>query len=105
MIFLDEIDSLLQSWLISDHDATAVTKAQFMSLWGGLDTDYNCQVIVMGATNHPQDLGSAIMRRTRSTSQSKERAPVHRPAAWRRPLLGTTLDVYVRTGTMGHKRC
>ncbi|PIO38108.1 hypothetical protein AB205_0191970 [Aquarana catesbeiana] len=38
-------------------------KAQFMSLWDGLDTDYSCQVIVMGATNRPQDLDTAIMRR------------------------------------------
>merc|ERR1712071_212217 len=38
-------------------------KAQFMSLWDGLDTDYNCQVIIMGATNRPQDLDSAILRR------------------------------------------
>ncbi|XP_071402754.1 outer mitochondrial transmembrane helix translocase-like [Centroberyx affinis] len=38
-------------------------KAQFMSLWDGLDTDYHCQVIIMGATNRPQDLDSAILRR------------------------------------------
>lgn len=38
-------------------------KAQFMSLWDGLDTDFNCQVIIMGATNRPQDLDSAILRR------------------------------------------
>lgn len=38
-------------------------KAQFMSLWDGLDTDHRCQVIIMGATNRPQDLDSAILRR------------------------------------------
>lgn len=38
-------------------------KAQFMSLWDGLDTDHHCQVIIMGATNRPQDLDLAILRR------------------------------------------
>ena len=27
-------------------------KAQFMTLWDGLDMDPRCQVIVMGASNH-----------------------------------------------------
>uniref|UniRef100_A0A803V1M4 Outer mitochondrial transmembrane helix translocase n=1 Tax=Ficedula albicollis TaxID=59894 RepID=A0A803V1M4_FICAL len=90
IIFIDEIDSFLRNRSSTDHEATAMMKAQFMSLWDGLDTDYNCQVvfvapgslqlpllrslpgklygtslkvIVMGATNRPQDLDSAIMRR------------------------------------------
>ncbi|XP_058650145.1 outer mitochondrial transmembrane helix translocase-like [Onychostoma macrolepis] len=53
VIFIDEIDSFLRSRSSSDHEATAMMKAQFMSLWDGLDTDYNCQVIIMGATNRP----------------------------------------------------
>ncbi|KAI5627251.1 ATPase family AAA domain-containing protein 1-B [Silurus asotus] len=63
IIFIDEIDSFLRSRSSSDHEATAMMKAQFMSLWDGLDTDYQCQVIIMGATNRPQDLDSAILRR------------------------------------------
>uniref|UniRef100_A0A8C5GVA8 Outer mitochondrial transmembrane helix translocase n=1 Tax=Gouania willdenowi TaxID=441366 RepID=A0A8C5GVA8_GOUWI len=63
IIFIDEIDSFLRNRSSSDHEATAMMKAQFMSLWDGLDTDYNCQVIIMGATNRPQDLDSAILRR------------------------------------------
>ncbi|XP_077359662.1 outer mitochondrial transmembrane helix translocase isoform X1 [Festucalex cinctus] len=64
VIFIDEIDSFLRSRSSSDHEATAMMKAQFMSLWDGLDTDHRCQqVIVMGATNRPQDLDSAILRR------------------------------------------
>ncbi|XP_042623378.1 outer mitochondrial transmembrane helix translocase-like [Cyprinus carpio] len=53
IIFIDEIDSFLRSRSSSDHEATAMMKAQFMSLWDGLDTDVNCQVIIMGATNRP----------------------------------------------------
>ncbi|XP_045898218.1 outer mitochondrial transmembrane helix translocase-like [Micropterus dolomieu] len=44
IIFVDEIDSFLRSRSSSDHEATAMMKAQFMSLWDGLDTDYHCQV-------------------------------------------------------------
>jgi SpoVK/Ycf46/Vps4 family AAA+-type ATPase len=50
-----------------DHEATAMMKAQFMSLWDGLITDPNCTVIVMGATNRPQDLDRAILRRMPAT--------------------------------------
>ncbi|XP_077482632.1 outer mitochondrial transmembrane helix translocase isoform X2 [Stigmatopora argus] len=63
VVFIDEIDSFLRNRSSSDHEATAMMKAQFMSLWDGLDTDHRCQVIVMGATNRPQDLDSAILRR------------------------------------------
>ena len=37
-------------------------KTQFMMLWDGLSTD-NSTVIVMGATNRPNDLDKAIIRR------------------------------------------
>ncbi|XP_077999113.1 outer mitochondrial transmembrane helix translocase-like isoform X2 [Glandiceps talaboti] len=63
IIFIDEVDSFLRSRASYDHEATAMMKAQFMSLWDGLITDYSCQVIVMGATNRPQDVDGAILRR------------------------------------------
>lgn len=50
-----------------DHEATAMMKAQFMSLWDGLDTSSTTQVMVMGATNRPQDLDPAILRRMPTT--------------------------------------
>lgn len=42
-------------------------KAQFMSFWDGLITDPSCTVILMGATNRPQDLDRAILRRMPAT--------------------------------------
>ena len=60
--FTDEIDSLLRVRSTQDHEATAMIKAQFMQLWDGLSTDSNC-VIVMGATNRPRDVDTAILRR------------------------------------------
>ena len=37
-------------------------KAQFMQLWDGLSTDTN-SVVVIGATNRPKDVDTAILRR------------------------------------------
>lgn len=67
IIFIDEIDSFLRSRNSQDHEATAMMKAQFMSLWDGLITDPSCTIIVMGATNRPQDLDRAILRRMPAT--------------------------------------
>ncbi|ENN73205.1 outer mitochondrial transmembrane helix translocase [Dendroctonus ponderosae] len=67
IIFIDEIDSFLRARNSNDHEATAMMKAQFMSLWDGLITDPNCTVIIMGATNRPQDLDRAILRRMPAT--------------------------------------
>ena len=44
----------------------ATIKGQFMSLWDGLITDATCQIIVVGATNRPQDVDAAILRRMSS---------------------------------------
>lgn len=63
IIFIDEIDSFLRSRDSHDHEATAMVKAQFMTLWDGLETDNDCQVIIMGATNRPRDVDRAILRR------------------------------------------
>ncbi|XP_048338387.1 outer mitochondrial transmembrane helix translocase-like [Sphaerodactylus townsendi] len=44
IIFIDEIDAFLRNRSDSDHEATAMMKAEFMSLWDGLETGPNCQV-------------------------------------------------------------
>ncbi|XP_078421830.1 outer mitochondrial transmembrane helix translocase-like isoform X2 [Cetorhinus maximus] len=66
-LFQPPKDSFLRNRSCNDHEATAMMKAQFMSLWDGLNTDTDCQVIVMGATNRPQDVDPAILRRMPST--------------------------------------
>ena len=62
IIFIDEIDSLLRVRDQHDHEATAMIKAQFMQLWDGLTTDNSSTVLVMGATNRPNDVDKAILR-------------------------------------------
>lgn len=63
IIFVDEIDSFLRSRSSQDHEATAMMKAQFMMLWDGICSSKRCSVVVMGATNRPQDVDKAILRR------------------------------------------
>ena len=46
-----------------DHEVTAMMKATFMSLWDGLASNNNSQIMVMGATNRPQQIDQAILRR------------------------------------------
>lgn len=67
IIFIDEIESFLRNRSSLDHEATAMMKAQFMSLWDGMDTTSTTQVMVMGATNRPQDVDPAILRRMPTT--------------------------------------
>ncbi|MFH4977977.1 hypothetical protein AB6A40_004686, partial [Gnathostoma spinigerum] len=62
IIFIDEIDSFLRSRQVDDHEATAMMKAEFMSLWDGFVSS-DSLVIVMGATNRPGDVDKAILRR------------------------------------------
>ncbi|XP_074648262.1 outer mitochondrial transmembrane helix translocase-like [Tubulanus polymorphus] len=63
IIFIDEIDSFLRVRSSGDHESTAMMKTQFMSFWDGLITDPKCQIMIIGATNRPQDVDAAILRR------------------------------------------
>lgn len=63
IIFIDEIDAFLREREKNDHEAMAMIKAEFMSLWDGLSTESETKVVVLGATNRPNDIDSAIMRR------------------------------------------
>ena len=63
IIFIDEIDSLLRTRASNDHESTAMVKAQFMSLWDGFISSHSTRVVIMGATNRPQDVDAAILRR------------------------------------------
>uniref|UniRef100_A0A183BMU6 Protein kinase domain-containing protein n=1 Tax=Globodera pallida TaxID=36090 RepID=A0A183BMU6_GLOPA len=62
VIFIDEIDSVLRSRQHRDQEGTAIMKTQFMLLWDGF-LKSNSTVIIIGATNRPQDVDEAIMRR------------------------------------------
>jgi len=62
IIFIDEIDSFLRERAKDDHEVTGMMKAEFMTLWDGL-LSASDRILVLGATNRPNDLDSAILRR------------------------------------------
>ena len=56
-------DSLMRVRRSTDHEATAMMKTEFMNLWDGLKTNSVVNVIIIGATNLPSEVDSAILRR------------------------------------------
>lgn len=84
IIFIDEIDSFLRERQSTDHEVTANLKTEFMTMWDGLTSDG--RVMVLGATNRPNDIDDAILRRM------PKRFPVPMPnRAQRRKILELTL--------------
>lgn len=61
IIFIDEIDSFLRERASTDHEVTAMLKAEFMTLWDGLTS--NGRIMILGATNRMADIDSAFLRR------------------------------------------
>lgn len=92
IIFIDEIDTFLRSRDSHDHEATAMMKAQFMILWDGLISAKHCRVIVMGATNRPNDVDKAILRRLPAMFQINRPDQAKRKAIFNLILKKETLD-------------
>ncbi|KAG4302240.1 hypothetical protein PCANB_001383 [Pneumocystis canis] len=63
IVFIDEIDSFLGKRQKMDHEVTSMIKAEFMSFWDGFSTDENSRIVIIGATNRPNDIDEAILRR------------------------------------------
>lgn len=63
IIFVDEIDSLLCQRKSSEHEASRKLKTEFFLQFDGVSSAKSDQVIVIGATNRPQELDEAIIRR------------------------------------------
>jgi len=63
IIFIDEIDSFLRSRSSYDNEANSHIKAQFMSMWDGMNASDDMRIVVIGATNRPDDIDEAIKRR------------------------------------------
>lgn len=63
IIFVDEIDAFLRERSSSDNESSAQIKAQFMFLWDGFSSAKPGKVVIVGATNRPNDVDQAILRR------------------------------------------
>ena len=61
-IFADEIDSILCSRKESDHESSRRLKTEFFASFDGLMTSKDERLIVVAATNRPQELDDAALR-------------------------------------------
>ncbi|GAB2271589.1 hypothetical protein Dimus_006421 [Dionaea muscipula] len=63
VIFMDEIDSLMSTRLANEQDASRRLKSEFLVQFDGVNSNPDDLVIVIGATNKPQELDDAVLRR------------------------------------------
>lgn len=63
VIFMDEIDSIMSTRLATENDASRRLKSEFLVQFDGVTSNQNDLVIVIGATNKPQELDDAVLRR------------------------------------------
>ncbi|XP_056616753.1 fidgetin-like protein 1 [Triplophysa dalaica] len=63
VIFIDEIDSLLSQRTDGEHDSSRRIKTEFLVQLDGAATSAEDRILVVGATNRPQEIDEAARRR------------------------------------------
>ena len=63
IIFMDEVDSLLTSRSDNDNESSRRMKTEFLVQLDGVGTCSGDNILILGATNRPQELDEAARRR------------------------------------------
>lgn len=63
VVFMDEIDSVLCERKEGENDASRRLKTEFLVQFDGVAGCSDDKVLIMGATNRPQELDDAVLRR------------------------------------------
>lgn len=63
VVFIDEVDSLLSQRSSDENEATRRIKTEFMVQLDGANTNLAARIVIIGATNRPEELDEAVRRR------------------------------------------
>jgi SpoVK/Ycf46/Vps4 family AAA+-type ATPase len=63
VVFIDEVDSMLTIRKSDENEASTRIKTEFMTQMDGAGNESKAHVLMIGATNRPQELDDAIRRR------------------------------------------
>ncbi|XP_043992855.1 fidgetin-like protein 1 isoform X2 [Gambusia affinis] len=97
VIFIDEIDSLLSQRTDGEHDSSRRIKTEFLVQLDGAATAADDRILVVGATNRPQEIDEAARRRL------AKRLYVPLPEAGARRQIVTNLMVRERNHLKGQE--
>ncbi|KAL6494059.1 hypothetical protein OROGR_031968 [Orobanche gracilis] len=63
VIFIDEIDSIMSTRMENENEASRRLKSEFLVQFDGVSSSSDDLITVIGATNKPQELDDAVLRR------------------------------------------